>query len=144
MRRRPRILDGPRYATKVRCGPRHLIQMLTTRGEIEGDIGRTIARDVRQTCKTLHDMRRGQTSSEEPSISATRATRKCHESSKSAQARADSTRNENTAHSKQKDAFLPRVGQKKTTEEEQRREQQEERGRRIRVPIGTPYTHSRL
>ena len=39
MQRRPRILDGPRYATKMRRRPQHIIQMLQRRGQLEGDIG---------------------------------------------------------------------------------------------------------
>ena len=48
---RPRICDGPRYATQVRRRPQNKTQMLNKRWEIEGDIGRTIPLDVRQTYK---------------------------------------------------------------------------------------------
>ena len=65
---------------------------------------------------TLHDMRRGPRSLAEPSIHATQTTRKCHESSKSAQARTDFTCND--AHSEGKHASPAGGGRQKTPTEE--------------------------
>ena len=70
-------------------------------------------------------------------------TRNCDEASESAQARTDSTRARKHCPSRRK-ARLSRRGGRETTKIQKEEEERtnEERSRRIRVPTGTPHTHS--
>ena len=67
--------------------------------------------------------------------------RKCHETSKSVQARTDSTRTRKHCPLRRK-ARLSHAGGQKKNIIINNEEEEEERGRRMQVPTGTPHTHS--